>query len=177
MRTIGHPAHVFDYDRLQNHTIRVRESKKGEMITTLDNKTYALLGGDIVADDGEGTIIDLLGVMGLANSVVTDDTKRIILFIDNIDQHKIRKTSMGLGIRTEAAQMNEKGIDPELAMDALLFGIGLYEKYADGKLIAPIIDIYPKPYKPNTVSVSLTKIQQVLEFPLLSKSQYAFLRN
>lgn len=175
MRTIGHPAHVFDYDRLPNHTIRVRESEKGEMITTLDNKTYALLGGDIVADDGEGTIIDLLGVMGLENSVVTDDTKQIVLFIDNIDQHKIRKTSMGLGIRTEAAQMNEKGIDPELAIDALLYGIGLYQKYADAKLIAPIIDIYPKPYKPHIVTVSLSKIQGVLGVPVTLKESVRIL--
>lgn len=176
MRTIGHPAHVFDYDRLPNHTIRVRESKKGEMITTLDNRTYALLGGDIVADDGEGTIIDLLGVMGLENSVVTDDTKRIVLFIDNIDQHKIRKTSMGLGIRTEAAQMNEKGIDPELAVDALLSGIDLYERFADAKLIAPIIDIYPKPYKEKTVNVTLEKIQQVIGIPITLKESERILK-
>lgn len=166
MRTIGHPTHVFDYDRIPNHTIRIRESKKGETITTLDGKSYTLPGGDIIADDGEGTIIDLISIMGLENSVVTDDTKRIVLFIDNVDPHKIRKTSMNLGIRTEAAQMNEKGIDPELAMQALLYGINLYEKFADGKLIAPIIDIYPHPYKPKTIGVSLAKVQQVMGIPI-----------
>jgi len=175
MRTTGHPAHVFDYDRLVNHTIRIRESKADETITTLDGKTYTLLGGDIVADDGEGTIIDLLGIMGLKNSVVTDKTQRIVLFIDNLDKHKIRKTSMGLGIRTEAAQMNEKGIDPELAMDALLYGVSLYEKYADGKLLAPLINIYPKPYVPKTVKVSIEKIQRIMGIPISLKESKTIL--
>ena len=34
MREIGHPTHVFDYDRLLNHTLNIRESKKGEKIRT-----------------------------------------------------------------------------------------------------------------------------------------------
>lgn len=170
MRVIGHPTHVFDYDRLPNHTIRIRESKKGESITTLDGKSYLLQGGDIVADDGQGTIIDLLGIMGLENSVVTDQTKRIVFFIDNNDRHKMRKTSMNLGIRTEAAQMNEKGIDPELAHDALLYGIHLYEKEANGKLAGPIVDIHPHPYQEKTVSVTEEKIRQVMGIPMTLKN-------
>jgi phenylalanyl-tRNA synthetase beta chain len=175
MRTIGHPAHVFDYDRLPNQTIRVRESKKGEMITTLDNKTYALPGGDIVADDGKGNIIDLLGIMGLENSVVTDDTKRIVLFIDNNDRYKMRKTSMTLGIRTEAVQMNEKGIDPELALDALLFGIELYQKEANGTLLSPIIDIQENPYKEKSLVINEQKIQQIMGVPLKVKEAASIL--
>jgi len=41
---------------------------------------------------------------------------------------------MSLGIRTEAAVVNEKNLDRELAFDALLYGIELYEKIAKGKL-------------------------------------------
>jgi phenylalanyl-tRNA synthetase beta chain len=104
-----------------------------EEIETLDGKKHILQGGDIVADDGKGRIVDLLGVMGLKNSVVTEQTKRILFFIDNNNPIRMRKTSMSLGIRSEAAQLNEKGVDPELAYDALLFGIKLYEEHADGK--------------------------------------------
>ena len=45
MRTIGHTAHVFDYDRIKGHSITIREAKKGESITTLDGKSYILEGG------------------------------------------------------------------------------------------------------------------------------------
>lgn len=166
MRTIGHPAHVFDYDRIKGHTIAIRESKKNEEITTLDGKTHILPGGDIVAEDSTGKIIDLLGIMGLENSVVTDTTKRIVLFINNNDPHRMRKTSMTLGIRTEAVQLNEKGVDPELALDALLYGIQLYRDYADGNLASEIIDIYPNRYQPKTVIISHAKIQQVMGIPI-----------
>lgn len=162
MRTIGHPTHVFDFDRLNTDKLIIRESKKGEEIETLDEKKHVLQGGDIVADDGKGKIVDLLGVMGLKNSVVTDKTKRILFFIDNNNPARMRKTSMSLGIRSEAAQLNEKGIDPELALDALLFGIKLYEEHADGKVVSQIIDIYPNKPKTKEISVSEEKINTVI---------------
>lgn len=166
MRLTGHPVHVFDYDRIPNNTIRIRESKKGELITTLDGQTYPLPGGDIVADDGKDQIIDLISIMGLENSVVTDQTKRIILFIDNVDPHRLRNTSMTLNIRTDAVQLNEKGVDPEIAMEALLSGIELYRQHAHGQVVAPITDIYPSPFKPKSVSVGIEKIQTVMGIPL-----------
>ncbi len=162
MRSIGHPTHVFDYDRLQTGKLLIRPAKKGETIETLDGKKYSLEEGDIIAEDGTGRIVDLLGIMGLQNSVVTEKTKRIVFFIDTCNPHKIRKTSMRLGIRTEAAQLNEKGIDPELAMDALLFGVSVLKETADAKVLSPFIDIYPSPVKKREVSVSFEKIKQVM---------------
>lgn len=162
MRTIGHPAHVFDYDRLGGQKLIIRESKKGEKITTLDKKEHVLPGGDIVAVNEKGEIVDLLGIMGLQNSVVTSQTKRILFFLDNNDTSRMRKTSMSLAIRSEAVQMNEKGIDPELAMDALLYGIKLYEEIADGKVVSDIIDIYPQKPQEKTISVSEETINKVI---------------
>jgi len=166
MRTIGYPTHVMDYDRIKTGKLIIRESKKGEIIKTLAGKEYELPGGDIVADDGTGRIVDLLGIMGLENSVVNDKTKRIVFFINNDDPHRIRKTSMTLGIRTEAAQLNEKNLDPELAMDALLHGIKLYQEFAGGKVISKIIDLYPNKPKTKTVSVTEEKINTMLGITL-----------
>jgi phenylalanyl-tRNA synthetase beta chain len=166
MRTIGYPTHVMDYDRIGTGKLIIRESKKGEKITTLDGKTYELPGGDIVADDGTGRIVDLLGIMGLENSVVTATTKRIIFFINNDDPYKIRKTSMTLGIRTEAAQLNEKELDPELMMDALLYGIKLYGELGEGSVKGDIIDIYPNKPKQKKVAVTVEKVNAMLGITL-----------
>jgi len=162
MRTIGHPTHVFDFDRLNTKTLTIRESKKGETIKTLDKKEHTLQGGDVVAADDTGRIVDLLGVMGLENSVVTEKTKRILFFIDNVDPKRIRKTSMGLAIRTDAAQINEKDLDPELGKDALLYGIEMFKKIANGKVVSYVIDIYPNKPKEVKVSVSHQKIEDVI---------------
>ena len=162
MRETGHPAHVFDYDRLKTKKLIIRESKPGEKIETLDGKTHKLSGKDIVADNGNGEIEDLLGVMGTKNSVVTDKTKRIVYFLDNNEPNHIRKTSMELGIRTEAAVINEKGIDPELTYKAFLRGIELYQKWANAKLLSTPLDIYPNKVKAKEVKVSNEKINKVI---------------
>src|SRR5258708_7807921 len=162
MLEIGHPTHAFDYDRLTTKKLIIREAKKGERVVTLDKKEHTLLGGDIVADNGKGEIVDLLGVMGTLNSVVTDKTKRILFFIDNNDPAQIRKTSMSLGIRTDAASINEKDVDTELAMNALLRGIELYKEIANANIISDIIDIYPHTWHPKTITVSQEKIQQIM---------------
>lgn len=162
MREIGHPSHVFDYDRLKTKKMIIRAARKGEEVTTLDGKTHTLLGGDIIAEDENGDIIDLLGVMGTANSVVQPTTKRILFFIDNNNPHAIRKTSMSLGIRTEAAVINEKGIDPELAEVAFKRGVELYKEIAKAKVITKTLDIYPNKSKTNKIVVSTEKINKII---------------
>lgn len=162
MREVGHPAHVFDLDKIPTRTIVIRESSKDEKIKTLDGKEYALMGGDIVADDGEGKIIDLLGIMGLENSVVSENTKNILFFIDNNDPQIIRKTSMALGIRTEAAILNEKRIDPEKAYEAFLRGLELYEETADAQIVSPIYDIYSNKSVVKTITVSVEKVSKIV---------------
>ncbi len=173
MRTIGHPAHVFDFDRLNSKTLTIKEAVRGDRIRTLDDKQHILFGGEIVAVNDKNEIIDLLGIMGLQNSVVTSDTKRILFFIDNNDKFHIRKASMSLGIRSDAAILNEKGLDPELAFEALLYGIKLYEQIADGKIISEIIDIYPEKAKDAEIEVFENKINSVIgvDIPISKSSQ------
>jgi len=174
MRVLGHPTHVFDFDRLNTKELLIREARKGEQIETLDNKIYALKGGEIVAINDNNEIVDLLGIMGLANSVVTNETKKILFFIDNNDHKHMRKASMELGIRTEAATLNEKGIDTDIAMDALLFGISLFKNNADAKNISSILDIYPNKQITRIIPVSIRRINTLVGVNIdIRKSQKA----
>lgn len=162
MREFGHPAHVFDFDRLSTKKLIIRESKRGELIKTLDDKEYRLLGGDIVADNGDGVIVDLLGVMGTSNSVVENQTKRILFFLDNNNPKNIRQTSMNLGIRTEAAIINEKGIDPNLMDITFKKGVMLYQEVANAKVISKVFDIYPNKSRKHSITVTNRKIQTLI---------------
>lgn len=177
MRETGHPAHVFDFDRLSTKKLIIRESKRGEILKTLDDKEYRLMGGDIVADNGEGVIVDLLGVMGTANSVVEDGTKRILFFLDNNNPKKIRQTSMNLGIRTEAAIINEKGIDPEIMGFAFKRGIELYEKLANGKVVSKVFDTYPNKSKIHEIVVSNEKINKIIGVEISAEKSAKILEN
>jgi len=154
MLEIGHPTHVFDYDRIKTNNFLIRQAKKGEKITTLDEKTYELFENDIIIDDGTGKIIDFPGIMGTANSVVTNETKRIVFFIESNDSVAIRKSSMTHGIRTMAASINEKYPDINLVKTALFRGIELFEKYAKAKVASKIFDIYPNPVQDKKIEIS-----------------------
>ncbi len=172
-RTIGHSSHVFDFDRLDTEKLIVTQSKPGDKIVTLDKKTYTLSGGDIVAIDDRGRIVDLLGIMGLENSVVTNNTKKILFFLNNNDPVRMRRTSMELGIRTEAVILNEKSTDPELAWSAFLYGIKLFEEMAEGKVVSELIDIYPNKIKTKEIEISEEKINSVIgaDIPLNESAQ------
>jgi phenylalanyl-tRNA synthetase beta chain len=174
MTEIGQPTHVFDYDLIKPF-LGVRESKKGEIVTSFDGKSYSLPGGDIVFENDKGTIIDLPGIIGTKNSVVNENTKRILFFIDSNDPVKLRKTSMTLGIRTVAVTLNEKFVDPELGEEALNRGLLLFKKICNAKQISKIYDIYSnkpiiKPVKINHafieriigISISTERVIRIL---------------
>jgi len=151
MTEIGHPTHVFDYDRIKTQKLILRHSRAGEKITSLEDKTYTLPGGDNVIDDGTGRIIDLPGIIGTSNSIVIDSTKRVLFFLETNDPVQIRKTSMTLGIRTVAATLNEKWVDPELGMIALKRGIKLLQDLTGATIASNITDIYPEKSKPKSL--------------------------
>lgn len=175
MLEVGHPCHAFDYDRLPNRQFIIREAKKGETIVSFDGKAYQLEGGDIVFDDGNGQIVDLPGIIGTKNSVVTTATKRVLFFIENNRQDLIRKSSMSLGIRTMAAAINEKGPDPELAMTALLRGVELYQQQAGGRVASEIFDVYERPFKKQTVSLEKSLLDTYLGIDLSADKVRAIL--
>src|SRR3989344_7243575 len=152
MLETGHPTHVFDYDRIKTNTLIIRPSKKGEKITTFEGKSYVLSGDDIAINDGTGEIIDLPGIAGTKNSVVTNDTKRILFFTENNDAHRIRRTCMTLGIHTYASNINKNRPDPETAKIAMLRGIQLYREVAKGTVASRIDDQYEKSDDPKPVT-------------------------
>ncbi len=169
MVELGQPVHMFDYDKIKGAKMILRESKRGEEITTLDDKKHTLGGGDIVIEDGEGRLIDLAGIMGGTLSEVDENTKNVLLFVQTYDPSRIRKTSMNLAVRTQAAALFEKGLDTENVSLAVGRGIELLEKHAGGKADKNILDIYPNPYKGKEVSTTIDFINKKIRSKLTKK--------
>src|SRR5690606_38250957 len=96
MLEYGQPLHAFDADRLAGGRIEVRYAKQGETITTLDDVERKLAPHMLVIADREKAVA-LAGVMGGANSEVTDTTTRILLESAKFDGVTVRKTSRELG--------------------------------------------------------------------------------
>ncbi len=177
MLELGQPTHVFDYDRIKTNKLVVRKAKNGEEFVSLDGKVCELNQDDVIIDDGSGRVIDLPGIMGAENSVVTSQTKRIVFFIESNNPTVIRRTSMRLALRTMAATLNEKGPDPELPKTALLRGIDLYQKYAGAKVASKIHDLYPKKYLAKKVSVSVSNVNKIVGIKIAKNEIVKILEN
>ncbi len=166
MRAYGQPAHAFDYDSIGAKngvpTMELRASKKGEKIITLDGKTHTLPGNDIVIVDGQDRLIDLCGIMGGQNSSIKNTTTTVVLFMQTYNPVNIRKTSMALAHRTEAASLFEKGLDSELVLPTLTRGVELMEELTGAKVASKLYDIYPHPYKPHSAIVTKQKNEAYL---------------
>ncbi len=165
----GQPMHAFDYDKIKGAKMILRQSKKGEKIITLDGMERVLPEGVIVIEDGEGRLIDLCGIMGAQNSEVDAKTKRVLLFVQVYDPVRIRKSSMALGHRTEAALRFEKGIDFDGVILALWEAADLMKQYANAKEASKLIDILNVEYKPKEVLVDYEKINLVAGIEIKKK--------
>jgi phenylalanyl-tRNA synthetase beta chain len=108
---LGQPLHAFDLDRLAGPAIRVRRARAGERITTLDGKDRALDPEVLVIAD-RGRPVALAGVMGGAESEVSDRTTRLLLECAWFEPRRIRRGSRALGLATEASRRFERGADP-----------------------------------------------------------------
>lgn len=177
MLSLGQPNHTFDYDKIIDHKLHIRESKKGETVKTLDEKEITLPGGDIVIEDGSGHLTDLAGIMGGYDSMISDSTKNVLLLLETYDPKKIRKTSMTTGQRTIAATYFEKGLDPERIESTLVYGVELLKEHASASVASDVIDLYPQPVIPKRISVSVQKINALIGEPVPVKKMKEILEN
>lgn len=151
----GQPVHVFDLDRITNQTLKLRLSRKGESITTLDERTHVLKGDDIVIEDGAGRLIDLCGIMGGDLSAVTEKTKNVLLFVQSYSPKHIRRTSLYTQERTRAAQLFEKQPDPEMVLPVLIEGVQMLIKRAGAVVNSNILDLYTKKKPAASINLDL----------------------
>jgi phenylalanyl-tRNA synthetase beta chain len=110
MLELGQPMHAFDYDLLTGGHIIVRRAREGEKITTLDGVQRDLTSGMLCITDPSGPVA-IAGVMGGLATEVTNKTVSILLESAFFNPVSVRKTSKALGLRSEASQRFEKGID------------------------------------------------------------------
>ena len=135
MLELGQPLHAFDWDAVAEGTIVVRAARPGERLVTLDGRERELDPGDLVIADPRRAL-GLAGVMGGANSEVTPATRAVLLESAWFEPRRIRVTARRHGLRTEAAQRFEKGVDPAGVERAARRAMELFAKVGAGRPLA-----------------------------------------
>ena len=168
---LGQPVHAFDYDKLTGSgkkKIVIRHAKSEEQVTALDGKTYTLEPWMLVISDGE-TALDIAGIKGGNNSGIDEKTTRIVLSACTFDGPTIRKTSQKLGLRTDASARFEHGLSthlPEVGMKRLS---NLVTELAGGLVTEDILDVYPVPQKPHSITVTAQDVERMLGISISEK--------
>ena len=144
MHALGSPLHVFDRATLAEGRIVVRRAAPGEEIRTLDGELRKLDAGDLVIADAEKPVA-IAGVMGGLDTEVGEQTTEVLLEAANFEPITILKTSERLGLRSEASNRWEKGVDPHLAEAAAVYASELIVGLAGGELVASTDEGAPLP--------------------------------
>lgn len=159
MMEFGHPTHAFDVDRLGDIVV-VRRAAQGEPITTLDDVERELESIDIVVADG-GKPVAIAGVMGGADTEVTDETTNVFIEAAYWDPPSVLLTSKRLGLRSEASARFERGMDPEFCRFAADRVAQILVETAGGT-VAGVVDEYPAPPAPRSIELYMSEIERLL---------------
>lgn len=164
MLELGQPMHAFDWDTLDKERgethVDVRFAWQGEIIRLLDGKDYLLDAKDLVIADSKKAL-DVAGIMGGADTAVRDETTTILFEAANFDPVCIRKTRSRLGLRTDASDRFEKGLDPNLAEKALVRALELLRHIVEG-IEVEVRDVYPDPAIEQTIKLHPEKTESLL---------------
>lgn len=161
MLEMGQPLHAFDYEKLEGHGIVVRSAKEDEHFITLDGKEHVLKSSDIVICDKQKPIA-LAGIMGGLNSEVSDQTQNILLEAAFFNPSHIRKTSKRLGLQTDSSRRFERSCDPNAIIQALDRAAMLIQEFAQGEVLAGIIDSRTQDFTEKVVQCRLSRINEIL---------------
>lgn len=161
MLEYGQPLHAFDIRTVKGGIINVDTAQPGSTFTTLDEKERIMPENVLMICDAEEPI-GIAGIMGGLDSEITDETTTILIEGANFDGDNIRLSSKALGLRTEASSRFEKGIDPNLAKDAVDRVCHLIEELACGKVVSGAVDNYPKVLHPWSVDVRVSRINHII---------------
>ena len=106
---MGQPTHAFDLEKIEGGIV-VRRARKGEMLRTLDGMVRELDPDDLVVAD-HAKPLALAGVMGGWDSMITPETKNVLVEAAWFDPMAVRRTARRHGLHTDASHRFERGAD------------------------------------------------------------------
>ena len=161
MLELGQPLHAFDLDDIKYNKMTVKMAEEGEKFTTVDGVERTLTSDMLVIGNQDKTL-DLAGIMGGENSEIKDTTTSIFIEGASFAKENIRATSKKLGLRTEASSRFEKGIDINLAEEAVNRACQLIEELGCGTVLNGMLDYYPQKEEVQKVTVNPVRINKLL---------------
>lgn len=158
---IGQPTHAFDLDKLAGRQIIVRRARSGETLRTLDGMPRELSPAHLAICDAKRPVA-LAGVMGGAETEITDATRNVLLEAAWFSPSVIRTASRQFKLHTEASHRFERGADWQAAPQAADRIGAMLHQSGRGNVLAGRIDCYPLRQPLGTVQLLRDQVRQHL---------------
>jgi phenylalanyl-tRNA synthetase beta chain len=161
MMETGQPPHAFDHEKISQGKIIVRKAKAGEQIISIDGSKCQLTADMLIIADPQGPVA-IAGVMGGADTEVSETTETILLEDAYFAPLSVRKTSRKLSLPSESSFRFERTVDIEMIDWASKKTAQLITQVAGGKVAKGVIDVYPKKPAKKEVTLRLARLNKVL---------------
>lgn len=167
MLEIGEPLHAFDFDVLVQRaggeppTIITRLAEPGERLTTLDEVDRTLDDFTVVVTDTAGTL-SIAGVMGGAESEVSESTTNMLLEGAAWDFINIRRTTAAQKLSSDASYRFERGVHPAMAERGVRRVLTFVARLTGGTVAEGLVDEYPRPPVDPTIEITPEGVQRLL---------------
>ncbi len=174
MLEYGQPMHAYDLNHVEGRKIIVRNAREGERLETLDEQPRTLNAAMIAISDTKRAI-GVAGVMGGANSEVTDDTTEVLFESATFQAVAVRRGAKALGMRTDASALFEKGLDSENCLPAINRACQLMADMGAGEVVSGMIDLYPVKKAPHVLPFEPEKMNRFLGLSVPEEEMIAIL--
>jgi phenylalanyl-tRNA synthetase beta chain len=158
---MGKPTHVFDLDLLEGGLLIIRKAKNGEKLKTLDGVERKLSSEDLVVADAKKPV-GLAGVMGGFDTMITANTRNILIESAWWDPVTVRKTSRRHGIHTDASHRFERGADFESTVLSCNLVAAMILESGGGELVGDVVDIVSRKLDQAPIVLRLAEVRRVL---------------
>jgi phenylalanyl-tRNA synthetase beta chain len=165
MLATGQPLHAFDLDRIAGGQLTVRRAEDGEQVQTLDGQTRTLTAEMVLIADADGPT-SIAGVMGGARSEVQASTTRVLIEAANWNGANVHRTSLALGLRSEASGRFEKQLQPEQTIDAQALATALMIELCGARAQPGTIDVGGPGPALQTIRLRDARIAALLGAPI-----------
>ncbi len=161
----GQPTHAYDLDKIEG-AIVVRQAHPGEQIKLLDGSTRTLVADDLVVAD-ERKALGLAGVMGGYDSMITADTKNILVEAAWFAPAAVRASSRRHLLHTDASHRFERGADFAFAPTGNALVCRHILEACGGQLAGAMVDIVVPAHEARTaarppIQLSVAHVQRLL---------------
>ena len=162
MLETGMPNHIYDRDTIKGGEIIVRRMGEEGVFVTLDEQERKMIASDTMVCDRE-RMSGIAGIMGGLDSSIKDSTTKIFLESANWQDADIRKTSVRLGLRTDASQRYEKCLDTNMLEQTILRLVELVkESCSEAVVVGTMQEDGIQPTPELVIPCSASKIARVL---------------